>query len=365
MTTKEVLYKLIRIAFGNEKDLSLPNDVRYKEVMDLSELTGVSWLVINGLQKCIEKGDVSFNTNLEEKAVLLQWIGAALMAEQQSTQQWNACQKLVELYALNGITTVGLKGMTVAQWYPNPMHRSSCDFDCFLLKEDASGERQFAYEEGNRVVEENGVQVDRNIYVHSIFNYKGLTVENHHYLAAVKLSKRHRKMDAFLGKLLIKEPLQPVMGSKLMMGSPMFNAVFLTHHAHRHFLNEYMPIKLLTDWALFVKNNSSLNWKLYQEYVNQFGMLRFAQSMTRLAGKLMGVSVPFELPEDAEADDLLENSLWDLPEVSSGKRTLFSRHLGIISKLMHSRKKYKVFYDSSSLAMILAYVKGYFFGKEE
>ena len=171
-------------------------------------------------------------------------------------------------------------------------------------------------------------------------------------------------MDAFLRKLLMEEPLQPVMDSKLMMGSPMFNAVFLTHHAHRHFLNEYMPIKLLTDWALFVKNNTTLNWQLYQEYIDEFGMLRFAQSMTRLAGKLIGVSVPFELPEDTEADEMLENSLWDVPEASSGKRTMLTRHLRIISKLMHSRKKYKVFYDSSSLAMIVAYVKGYFFGKE-
>lgn len=299
-----------------------------------------------------------------EKQRLLNGIGLSLMIEQKSKLQWDTIQKLVELFDQNGITTVGLKGITVAQLYPNPMLRDSCDFDCFLLKKGADGKIGFAYEEGNKVVEAEGVQVDRNIYVHSVFKYKELAVENHHFLSAVKLSKRHRKMDAFLRKLLLEEQLQPVMESKLMMGSPMFNAVFLTHHAHRHFLNEYMPIKLLTDWALFVKNNLSLDWQLYLKYVDEFGMLRFAQTMTRLADKLLGVRSPFVLPEDAKADELLESSIWDSPEDSGGKRTMFSRHLWIIRNLMHSRKKYKVFYDSSSLAMIVAYVKGYFFEKE-
>lgn len=306
---------------------------------------------------------MSATQNVEQER-LLNGIGLALMTEQQSTKQWEAAQSLVGLYAQNGIITVGLKGITVAQWLPNPMLRDSCDFDCFLLKKDFDGKVGFAYEEGNTVVEAIGVQVDRNIYVHSIFDYQGLTIENHQYLAAVKLSKRHRKLDTFLRKLLVEEPLQPVMDSKLMMGSPMFNAVFLTHHAHRHFLNEYMPIKLLMDWALFIKNNPTLDWQIYQEYVDVFGMLRFAQSMTRLVWKLMGVSLPFELTEDAEADELIESSFWDFPEALTGSRTLFSRHIGIIGKLLHSRKKYKVFYDISSFTMIAAYFKGYFFGKE-
>ena len=364
MTNQEALFKLLRIAIGTDDDLTFPEDVSLIDVLDLSELAGVNSFAVSGLQKLMDGGFVLSPAQKVEKHRMVSSIGISMMMEQKSSLQWRATQRLVELYAKNGITTVGLKGITVAQWYPNPMLRDSCDFDCFLLKKESDGKVVFAYEEGNKVIEAIGVYVDRNIYVHSVFEYKELVVENHHYLAAVKLSKRHRRMDAFLRKLLVEEPLQPVMDSKLMMGSPMFNAVFLTHHAHRHFLGEYMPIKLLMDWALFVRNNPSLNWQLYQEYADEFGMLRFAQSMTRLAGKLMGVGLPFELPEDGEADELLENSLWEFPQASSGKRTMFTRHLGIIKKLMHSQKKYKVFYDSSSLAMIVAYVKGYFFGKE-
>lgn len=353
----QAFLSLVRLGIGHTVD-SLTELFDWKEIMAIAEMQGLSAVLVNGIEKLPQE-------KRPPQSVMLEIIGMGLMIEQKSKLQWDAVQSLVELYTQNGITTVGLKGITVAQWLPNPMLRDSCDFDCFLLKNGSDGKVGFAYEEGNKVVEAKGAQVDRNIYVHSIFEYKGLTVENHQYLSAVKLSKRHRKMDAFLRKLLVEEPLLPVMDSKLMMGSTMFNAVFLTHHAHRHFLNEYLPIKLLIDWALFVKNNSTLNWQLYQEYVDEFGMLRFAQSMTRLAGKLLGVSVPFELLEDAEADELLESSLWDFPETSSGKRTMFTRHLGIIRKLMHSRKKYQVFYDSSSFAMIAAYIKGYFLGKEE
>lgn len=365
MGTKEALYKLLRIAIGNEDDLSLPPNVSFLDVMELSETMGVNGLIVSGFQLMVDNGLQLKVVSKEDRTRLRTWVGLSMRLEQKSLLQWQTAQKLVDLFSRNGLLSVGLKGMTVAQWYPNPMHRSSTDFDCILLKQDPNGKYSFAPDEGDKLIESMGISVDRNIYVHSVFDYKGLMVENHHYLAAVKLSERHRKMDGLLRGLLVEEPLQPVMESRLMSGSPMFNAVFLTHHAHRHFLNEYMPMKLLCDWALFIAKNPSLDWNRYWHYAGEFGMLRFAQSMTRLSLHLLGASVPFELPADEEADGLLEGSLWDIPSNGSGGKSLFKRRLGIISKLLHARRRYKVFYDCSSLQMIVAYVKGYFFGGEE
>lgn len=93
-------------------------------------------------------------------------------------------------------------------------------------------------------------------------------------------------------------------------------------------------------------------------------MLRFAQSMTRLSSKLLGASAPFDLPSDEEAEAMLEQSIWDFPTGEQGGRSLFTRRLGIISNLLRARRRYKVFYDISSLQMIVAYVKGFLFGGE-
>ena len=377
--TREGLYKLLRIALGNEGDLVFPDDANFLEVMEASERLCMGGLAVSGFQKLVDSGVYVAPSEKAQKQRMMQWLGLSMMMEQNSKLQWEAAQQLVELYARHGITTVGLKGMTVAQWYPNPMYRPSCDFDCFLLApkppkgEFESDERRrtkdegrdAVWEEGNRIVEREGVTVDRNIYVHSIYEYKGLVVENHHYLAAVKLSKRYRRLDEEFRRMLISEPLEPVSGSKLMTGSPMFNALFLTHHAHRHFLNEYMPMKLLCDWALFIQHNGDLDWQRYCEFVDRYGMLRFAQAMTRLACRLLGAGVPFALPEDDDADKLMEESIWDIPEGEQGGKSLFARRLDIISHLLHARKRYKVFYDISSLQMIVAYVKGYFFGETD
>lgn len=157
--------------------------------MELSKEVGVNGLIVSGFQRMVDNGLRLTTASKEDKVKLKTWIGLSMMLEQKSTSQWEAVQKLVDLFAENGIITVGMKGMSVAQWYPNPMHRDSCDFDCFLLKKEADGKVGFAYEDGNKVVEAVGVTVDRNIYVHSVFKYKGLMVENHHYLAAVKLSR--------------------------------------------------------------------------------------------------------------------------------------------------------------------------------
>lgn len=365
MTTKEALYKLLRIAIGNEDDLSLPEDVNLAEIMELSEMVGINGLAVSGFQKMVDSGFDLISATKEDKQRRMTWIGLAMMMEQKSKLQWRSAQQLVDLYAENGITTVGLKGITVAQWYPNPMLRDSCDFDCFLLKKETDGKMGSAYEEGNKVVEAQGVHVDRNIYVHSVFEYKELVVENHHYLSAIKLGKRQRRLDAFLRKLLIEEPLQTVGESKLMMGSPMFNAVFLTHHAHRHLLNEYMPMKLLCDWALFIGKNASLDWERFWQYADDFGMLRFAQSMTRLACELLGARVSFMLSSDAAADALLENSIWDLPDGQQAQGSMFVRRFKLMNSILHSRERYRVFYDASSFAMVIAYIKGHLFGGED
>lgn len=61
-------------------------------------------------------------------------------------------------------------------------------------------------------------------------------------------------------------------------------------------------------------------------------MLRFAQSMTRLASKLLGTRAPFDLLSDEEADTMLELSVLDFPTGGQSGRSLFTRKLGIISQ---------------------------------
>jgi len=335
-------------------DETLAEHFDWKEIQAFAEKQGLSAILVNGIEKLPQE-------MLPPISIKLQLIGDGMMVEQSAKQQWDTSQKLVDYLKQKGIITVGLKGMTVAQWYPNPFQRDCCDFDCFLLKKGSDGTIAYAYEDGNRAVEAKGVNVDRSIYVHSVFDYKGLTVENHHYLAAIKFSKRHRKMDDEFRSLLLEERLIPVRRSNLMMGSPLFNAVFLMHHAHRHTINDYLPLKLLIDWTLFIENNSKLDWNRFWQYAEDFGMLRFAQAMTRGSIRLFGAKVPYELPTDFEADDLLEQCLWDTPEGTKGRSSRFERWLRIIFKLIHARKKYKFFYDSSSFQMIVAYIKGFLF----
>ena len=71
-----------------------------------------------------------------------------------------------------------------------------------------------------------------------------------------------------------------------------------------------------------------------------------------------------ELPSDEEADGLLEAGLWEMPEASHGRRSRFAQHLSLVGRLLRARERYRVFYDTSSLGMILAYVRGYLFGGE-
>ena len=73
----------------------------------------------------------------------------------------------------------------------------------------------------------------------------------------------------------------------------------------------------------------------------------------------------FTLPSDAAADELLENSIWDLPDGQQAQGSMFARRFKLMKSILHSRERYRVFYDASSFAILIAYIKGHLFGGED
>ena len=55
----------------------------------------------------------------------------------------------------------------------------------------------------------------------------------------------------------------------------------------------------------------------------------------------------------------------DYTGIQHERRLRFEQHLGLLGRFLHAWRRYMVFYDTISLGMILAYVRGYLFGGEE
>ena len=79
--------------------------------------------------------------------------------------------------------------------------------------------------------------------------------------------------------------LRPLEGSSLLVGPPLFNALFLTRHAHQHFLvEEGISLRHVCDWAMFLKRyRQEFDWEEFMSICSRYGLSRFVESMTRLA----------------------------------------------------------------------------------
>lgn len=277
----KILIKLISVSLGCDS-IELPtNEIDWKNIIDLANQLEVDALAFDGYKQIHGLVGIQSLSQVD----LLEWIGQTLQIESQNKLQLKSAIKLAEIYAKNNICTYILKGLSIAQYYPNPSHRYSCDFDCFLVKDGES-----VQEEGNRLVEERGEEVDRNYYKNSSFVFNGLHVENHRYCCSIKRGKRTADLEAYLESLLFNYSPGYLDGSKLALPPLMFQAVFLIEHACAHFLYEKMSLKNICDWACFRKANiDKLDWEEFYKVSEKYSLMEFVNTMNHLADYVIGI----------------------------------------------------------------------------
>ena len=223
---------LLQAALG-EMPKSVEKKLDLKALFKLSQQQEVVALALDGLQKLSTAYDGVLRQDVHTKAVKMQWIGSLMAQEKRYSTNYSAAKSLSELYDSNGICTYVLKGFSISQLYHVPSHRFSCDLDCFLINKS---EGCNAYESGNSLVASTGCNVEADYYKHSVFSYKGLSVENHRYCCSVKRSKRTRELERYLEGLLDGYTPQYIDDTKLALPPEMFQALFMIEHSNGHFL---------------------------------------------------------------------------------------------------------------------------------
>ena len=295
LSSVESLVMLLQFAFGIKPKVN-PHNIDMKAVYELAQRQEVTAVALEGLQKLIDAFPNAIQSDDSTKAIKLQWIGSMMHQEKRYHANLQAAKELATLYDWNDILTYVLKGFTISQLYPMPSHRFSCDLDCYLLSKN---DRNVAYEFGNSLVESKGCKVDTDYYKHSVFLYKGLTIENHRYCCSVKRSKRTREMELYLNSLLKDYEPQYILDTKLAIPPQMFQALFLIEHANGHFLYSKMSMKHVCDWAM-MRNafNDTLDWGKFDKQCARFGLKNFVECMNHLADYVLCLLYTSPSPRD-------------------------------------------------------------------
>lgn len=336
----KVLFQLLRIALGKEEPSSLPNDVNWQEVYDLSLKQGVGAIACDGM---LALKECSIDEELRYK-----WMGQSMVIERKSESQWRLLNQLADMYAQHGICTYILKGISFASYYPEPFHRSSSDVDICLLDD---------FEKGNILVEETGVKVNRAESKHSHFTIHNIHVENHQYCVGIKGNRQNRVVEHRLRQLLSEN--SSVLGNSMVLRPEwLFNALFSMCHAQTHFLvEEGITFKHIIDWVVLKKQAISDDiLDVFWRDCNSFGLLKFAKALDELADYMYYDGYISEFGKKMLQDILCHR------EHKKGKNR-FLAHLNILQMIKDNAWKYKLFSNTSAMRMISIYIYGYFFDR--
>lgn len=124
--TAKILFYLIRKALNPDLTIEIPADTNWEEALDLAISQGVLGLCF----EAVENLPANQRPALE---MLMQWYGHTEKQSLQYEHTWDVARKLDKLWSKEDIHATVLKGRSIAQYYPVPSHRYSCDLDVFIL----------------------------------------------------------------------------------------------------------------------------------------------------------------------------------------------------------------------------------------
>ena len=138
-----------------------------------------------------------------------------------------------------------------------------------------------ANELADRLMREQGIEVDIHSPKHSNFYYKGITIENHKTFLNVETYLVAVQVNALLYKVLEPQFTYLMDGEyKVMIPPPTFNAMFLAFHASQHY-GSGLALHHLCDWAVFLNTVGEEKFLgLFEKVIKDIGLWDFAKIKT-------------------------------------------------------------------------------------
>lgn len=362
------LFMLLRLGLGNstpeKEDISLLKGytkAQWEALEETAQAQGVAGVVLDGLEALkAYDGTLKAGVTLPEKKFMIQWIGQVLQNyEARNMQQLVVIDSVQKEWVKEGIRMMVMKGQAMGTYYPEPKHRSPGDIDCYLFDD---------YARGNELARSFADSVDEGWYKHSQIFFGGQMLENHQYFVHTREGKSSKELNQVLVDQLKGDSSEfgLLSTTKALLPPPMFNALFLTYHAMTHFLEEGLKLKQILDWAMFLKRDADkVDWTEFYRQSDKFHLRRFADVMTDIAVRYLGVNVSVIVNVDKELTErVLHSTFYDDDYVFSSGQGGWANRWHIVRNLWKYRWKYHKVYQHSILRQLWFYATGYLFKTE-
>ena len=284
------LFALVGAAV-NGKYNGLPNTMDWEAVVVLAAKHGVGALAWDGLMALHKKGYVS-DGQLPTSNLKLRWIGLVQRAERNYKLQQHALDALDGVLGRQQVKLLVFKGMALSLYYPTPNHRECCDVDSY-----AFGKKQTELE---HAVLSDGGEVDHSDAKHTAVIYQGTCFELHESFLWTFASRKIKRMNNEL-ETLLDDSTQLMDYSNIYKPSLSFDELFVLIHAANHYKTEGLALRHIIDWALVLR---AIDYKWNEVKLREYGLLRFARILNRIAREHLGFDIP---EEKCQCDDATYN----------------------------------------------------------
>ena len=357
MTSSEkTLLALVRIAVNGECEVAAEDfaGVDWIEVLSLSVRQSVVGLAFDALQRLPEDCR-------PKRETFLKLCGYVALIEGAYSRHKKIIFSLADFYAANGFRMMLLKGYGLSLDWPVPEHRPTGDIDVFLGSCDSNGVPSFGvrpvWQEADKVLEQKlGIRADNGHHHHSVFAYKGTTVENHYDFINRYARRSSRSFERLLKSLASEGYRVHPSCLNLYLPSDDFNALFLLKHCASHFEATQMTLRQTLDWLLFVKgHHGSIDWERLYSYLRKYGLEGFADVLSAIGVDYLGM--PADVFYSVEQDkSLVARVLSDIlsPEFKERENGTFASGLWVKPRrFWRNRWKRKLCSNDSLLSTFL------------
>lgn len=345
---------LVRYAVSSKcDDSSAFSGKDWTEIIKMSYSQAIPVLVIDGLQNYLKSNPNSnpfTNETVAEKLKRIQWLGSVVAYERMYAKHEKAMAELAGLYATKDIQMMVIKGYGLSLDWPVPNHRPVGDLDIYNFGK---------WKEADALVAKTcGIRIDDGHEHHTVFNYNGVSVENHYDFINTKAHRDAPKIEAILKVLAEKDCREiEIQGSKIYLPSADFNAIFLMRHMGQHFAGEHLNLRQALDWGFFVRTHyNEVDWNATIDFLKEIGIYTFFNQINAICVDYLGFSESCS-PTIERNKDLEERILMDILHPEFAEEKPVSGLIPILKfkfrRWWHNRWKHPLVYKEWLLPMFL------------
>lgn len=243
--------------------------------------------------------------NYKSEQVLKKWdnIFVALLANNVRINRYH--EILHEWMTEAGVPYVILKGCASASYYTCPINRTMGDVD-FLVHEDY-------IEKAEKVLKSHAlIPGSREHVSHIVYRKNNMRLELHFQIAGMPDGEKKKIIRGYLKDIYDSSKNYKTGNGQMMIPSDFHHGIIILLHTYHHLTGEGIGLRHLCDWAVFVNSMSSEKFiELFEKKLRMVGLWRFAQILTLLSVRYLGVE-PRKWAEIENCHELLENLLQDI-----------------------------------------------------